>query len=233
MDSELGRIDSRAHPHSRGENNAAAWDITADGGSSPLTRGKRTSALSGDWQGGLIPTHAGKTRRATKRAVRSRAHPHSRGENVLNKTGRPEPVGSSPLTRGKRCPNPLGIDNLGLIPTHAGKTVDSWSIAGTRWAHPHSRGENVSVPLIQVATLGSSPLTRGKLDKVRGHQGHGGLIPTHAGKTAIRRRIKSLRRAHPHSRGENSTPLAASCAVMGSSPLTRGKRLRKESPRER
>ena len=35
----------------------------------------------------------------------------------------------------------------GLIPTHAGKTSgEAISVSG-RWAHPHSRGENVSVAL--------------------------------------------------------------------------------------
>ena len=70
-----------AHPRSRGENMALASALSAARGSSPLTRGKLV-AVDDDIAGvGLIPAHAGKTRRwfATRRAVG--AHPRSRGEN--------------------------------------------------------------------------------------------------------------------------------------------------------
>ena len=51
----------RAHPRSRGENPAgASRDLVAEG-SSPLTRGKPTPALSPPCALGLIPAHAGKT----------------------------------------------------------------------------------------------------------------------------------------------------------------------------
>ena len=50
-----------AHPHSRGENFAEAGISTSIRGSSPLTRGKPPTVRTGCTQGGLIPTHAGKT----------------------------------------------------------------------------------------------------------------------------------------------------------------------------
>ena len=53
-----------------------------------------------------------------------------------------------------------------------------------------------------------------------------GLIPAHAGKTRMRLRSRAGRRAHPRSRGENSTVAPLTSSVMGSSPLTRGKRPR-------
>ena len=57
--------------------------------------------------------------------------------------------------------------------------------------------------------------------------GHGdaarGLIPAHAGKTLRRLVLHLIDRAHPRSRGENSTPCAHVVARYGSSPLTRGK----------
>ena len=49
------------------------------------------------------------------------------------------------------------------------------------------------------------------------------LIPAHAGKTKKRPRLMASKRAHPRSRGENSTPRPASRWTTGSSPLTRGK----------
>ena len=50
-----------AHPRSRGENAHAGRKLRGNGGSSPLTRGKRAWA-GGDVDAlGLIPAHAGKT----------------------------------------------------------------------------------------------------------------------------------------------------------------------------
>ena len=96
------------------------------------------------------------------------------------------------------------------------------SKSGSR-AHPRSRGENHMARFCRRTDRGSSPLTRGKLEVIKLPHCGAGLIPAHAGKTAKTPPWRSGSWAHPRSRGENSTPLAASCAVMGSSPLTRGK----------
>ena len=72
---------------------------------------------------------------------------------------------------------------------------------------------------------GSSPLTRGKLVRALVHIGYLGLIPAHAGKTPWRALGAPASRAHPRSRGENFTDLIPALAGVGSSPLTRGKRL--------
>ena len=71
--------------------------------------------------------------------------------------------------------------------------------------------------------MGSSPLTRGKLDGIRFTGAVPGLIPAHAGKTPPRGRRSALRRAHPRSRGENARPVSERSRAVGSSPLTRGK----------
>ena len=53
-----------------------------------------------------------------------------------------------------------------------------------------------------------------------------GLIPAHAGKTPRTRRACSATWAHPRSRGENEAARQPHGWETGSSPLTRGKRLR-------
>ena len=93
----------RAHPRSRGEN---------------ISSTLRTSP-----PGWLIPAHAGKTARAGDQGVRRPAHPRSRGENRNYPNYRPRSLGSSPLTRGKQDRPRDGVDSLGLIPAHAGKTL--------------------------------------------------------------------------------------------------------------
>ena len=157
------------------------------------------------------------------RAPGARAHPHSRGENYERKTGQPITSGSSPLTRGKPSAARVRMTSMGLIPTHAGKTVALRYRTNRPPAHPHSRGENAPPfpPLLRDG--GSSPLTRGKHRSIAGDAGRWGLIPTHAGKTPAAKLEETARRAHPHSRGENLHTLVAIAHIPGSSPLTRGK----------
>ena len=71
----------QAHPRSRGENASGSERVSRLCGSSPLTRGKLTSSLSSRRPCGLIPAHAGKTRRGTPTTRSRPAHPRSRGEN--------------------------------------------------------------------------------------------------------------------------------------------------------
>ena len=111
-------------------------------GSSPLTRGKLAATLGMTENEGLIPAHAGKTLYVSGWGWGWRAHPRSRGENLLVPLLCPRVSGSSPLTRGKLAATLGMTENEGLIPAHAGKTlyVSGW---GWGWrAHPRSRGEN-------------------------------------------------------------------------------------------
>ena len=60
------------------------------------------------------------------------------------------------------------------------------------------------------------------------------LIPAHAGKTDTDAHPTQFERAHPRSRGENTTRVIATFSGCGSSPLTRGKpRSREEMSRGR
>ena len=155
------------------------------------------------------------------------AHPHSRGENASS-SHRPRPCGgSSPLTRGKPSAPRRACRDRGLIPTHAGKTLAWRRTPRSSTAHPHSRGENVTLLPQQSAQPGSSPLTRGKLDDLLASTGFERLIPTHAGKTTSGACSTGRHGAHPHSRGENYRTLSQTARMKGSSPLTRGKRCRR------
>ena len=115
------------------------------------------------------------------------------------------------------------LTKVGLIPAHAGKTIECIPINATNQAHPRSRGENTRLHRRGRAHWGSSPLTRGKLRRPCSAPAAGGLIPAHAGKTGASRRCALRRGAHPRSRGENMNARFTSRATCGSSPLTRGK----------
>ena len=152
-------------------------------GSSPLTRGKRESGPRSLAGGRLIPAHAGKTPTGWCRRQPARAHPRSRGENLIRSLSSVCSAGSSPLTRGKHA----GRNDLDarqrLIPAHAGKTLCEMLTRASIGAHPRSRGENSKDGGFKWLASGSSPLTRGKQVRRLSHERATGLIPAHAGKT--------------------------------------------------
>ena len=156
------RYRGSAHPRSRGENShrlcLAFWFF----GSSPLTRGKPRRERQAEEEARLIPAHAGKTPRPRATLRGQSAHPRSRGENHAASTAARKVSGSSPLTRGKRCPEDQSCRRRRLIPAHAGKTLGLARNAERSAAHPRSRGENCGYRIGSDALIGSSPLTRGK-----------------------------------------------------------------------
>ena len=114
-------------------------------------------------------------------------------------------LGSSPLTRGKLHLHLRRLHRRRLIPAHAGKTPSCAAFTARLTAHPRSRGENRRIRVDQWSRWGSSPLTRGKHSRSDGKGGFLGLIPAHAGKTSSSTSASRAKRAHPRSRGENSS----------------------------
>ena len=137
-------------------------------------------------------------------------------------------MGSSPLTRGKRGRWPHKESCAGLIPAHAGKTTQPSSPLRIARAHPRSRGENAASGWALRPWAGSSPLTRGKHVNSELCPHGRGLIPAHAGKTYSQPWPPSHPWAHPRSRGENVGQSQVLDLIGGSSPLTRGKLLRRD-----
>ena len=222
MSHSTNRVE-RAHPRSRGENNDSGLERVCGWGSSPLTRGKPFIGVPAADPLGLIPAHAGKTNKCGACLSLTSAHPRSRGENLQACVLSEDRHGSSPLTRGKPVPVVVGVEQLGLIPAHAGKTIDAAPARLVSAAHPRSRGENRDIMREMPADHGSSPLTRGKPDVACVVSDPQRLIPAHAGKTSLSATGLDGVEAHPRSRGENSllTPMLSD--KYGSSPLTRGK----------
>ena len=171
----------------------------------------------------LIPAHAGKTRTSGARSSSHWAHPRSRGENISGTLWPGLQNGSSPLTRGKRRHPEIRRHPQGLIPAHAGKTRPQAFEGQADGAHPRSRGENRGRSSGRASMRGSSPLTRGKLDRGGLDLGRDRLIPAHAGKTKPAPSTRAPVKAHPRSRGENWVFSQECECFLGSSPLTRGK----------
>ena len=202
------------------------WQEPNRWGSSPLTRGKLWASTRDERASRLIPAHAGKTPTRSGRSGRWAAHPRSRGENTTLTTAALIGIGSSPLTRGKLSDVNYSLLLYRLIPAHAGKTFTLGVGSVHLEAHPRSRGENRPRARSGLVRHGSSPLTRGKPSTPPVMWYTERLIPAHAGKTTVRQTGRRRFRAHPRSRGENDDIDDAGRPTRGSSPLTRGKRLR-------
>ena len=200
--------------------------ITRDLGSSPLTRGAPGEVAEGSSEGGLIPAHAGSTFAVGYGGPAPKAHPRSRGEHGPLCQGEYAPLGSSPLTRGARMPRPTCCRVRGLIPAHAGSTTSTFTPLVSSTAHPRSRGEHITATRTAWPSWGSSPLTRGALWLQTIDAQWSGLIPAHAGSTTTFRLSRTACGAHPRSRGEHLSAPPAAGFPAGSSPLTRGARLR-------
>ena len=78
------------------------------------------------------------------------------------------------------------------------------------------------ITLLVRQSMGSSPLTRGTCKKALEVVQFTGLIPAHAGNTWKSRKLRSLSRAHPRSRGEHFPLIDPELQNQGSSPLARG-----------
>ena len=214
----------RAHPRSRGEHQYGRWWRGGFSGSSPLTRGAPTTRTVQPGHQGLIPAHAGSTPPSPQHCPGPRAHPRSRGEHSLTDDGPSRIDGSSPLTRGAQLMAIRPPRGLGLIPAHAGSTCSPHPTACRTAAHPRSRGEHLITSLEHEARWGSSPLTRGALNRAGQNTTAPGLIPAHAGSTGGWSCVSATMGAHPRSRGEHKPDMAPEQSPQGSSPLTRGAR---------
>ena len=132
------------------------------------------------------------------------------------------PRGSSPLARGLQDLWSGARRLAGIIPARAGFTPIGSGIRSNRSDHPRSRGVYNRASGMRPSHIGSSPLARGLRWISLSSKPRRGIIPARAGFTQCSISTRTMTADHPRSRGVYSTPLAASCAVTGSSPLARG-----------
>ena len=91
--------------------------------------------------------------------------------------------------------------------------------------HPRIRGENNRRSAPNGRTRGTSPHTRGKLEKAERNVKKARNIPAYAGKTWGRGGLIGLQEEHPRIRGENAQIEDHHVHIDGTSPHTRGKRM--------
>ena len=231
------------HPRSRGVYASTSTTRAGARGSSPLARGLLITVAVNLLLMRIIPARAGFTPRPSSGGSPPGDHPRSRGVYVLNKTGSPEAVGSSPLARGLRAgsawpgrsgrgssPLARGLHRcygerrrgVRIIPARAGFTGLLERRLHDLADHPRSRGVYLKTVDALVQTVGSSPLARGLPSPSLATRAPGGIIPARAGFTRCRGHPHRGREDHPRSRGVYSRPWRRWESAPGSSPLARG-----------
>ena len=192
-------------------------------GSSPLMRGKVSTASAATSLCRIIPAHAGKSMVYFNVWGDCQDHPRSCGEKLRAAKWQPPFKGSSPLMRGKVPVSRVCRHYDGIIPAHAGKRLCKPTQILCVWDHPRSCGEKGSPRFCARRRSGSSPLMRGKEFWRYPGMRMKGIIPAHAGKSLGPCKAARAPRDHPRSCGEKSLAFSVYAVGRGSSPLMRGK----------
>ena len=121
---------------------------------------------------------------------------------------------------------------LGIIPAHAGLTIEVTYNDGQNEDHPRACGAHVELAEGIVVEAGSSPRMRGSHSNLHQISTHLGIIPAHAGLTFFFRSARTCNRDHPRACGAHATATTGVKAVEGSSPRMRGSPTQHQSLRE-
>ena len=160
-------------------------------------------------------------------------HPRIRGEHGPSRRRAAQECGSSPHTRGARERSAQRRRGRRIIPAYAGSTDTPLTNVTPFTDHPRIRGEHVASGSRSQPRAGSSPHTRGARFSRDMDTPVTGIIPAYAGSTASDGASVYSPRDHPRIRGEHPPPKVQGGGLRGSSPHTRGARLRSESSRRR
>ena len=173
-------------------------------GSSPHTRGAPRPGFNRSAPAGIIPAYAGSTNQSTIRASRNADHPRIRGEHLILSAPGGGTGGSSPHTRG--APHQPGWwgPHPRIIPAYAGSTAYSADDPRRRPDHPRIRGEHAAASSGKRRWVGSSPHTRGALERQQRHALDARIIPAYAGSTFAVLAMPAVGRDHPRIRGEHA-----------------------------
>ena len=159
----------------------------------------------------------------------STVHPRLRGEHRIAVSFLRCSSGSSPPTRGTPHPDLYLPPKSRFIPAYAGNTEPPSGYVGPVPVHPRLRGEHQVPGGAHHQRIGSSPPTRGTRDTCISPEPDGRFIPAYAGNTLRRPRAGAQWPVHPRLRGEHCSSSVSDVSKSGSSPPTRGTRLKGNS----
>ncbi len=208
-----GPIRSPVHPHVRGEDVRAASVASAAAGSPPRAWGRLKFGDQRVGVGRFTPTCVGKTTRTPTRSSRLTVH--------------------SPRAWGRRGYDQATGYMYRFTPTCVGKTVGLRRERQWRTVHPHVRGEDGLLAVVEGGEDGSPPRAWGRLLVRAKGIACPRFTPTCVGKTKGWQDYSGLRTVHPHVRGEDHRVAHGLCLPLGSPPRAWGRPLPKSTPTAR
>ena len=171
---------------------------------------------------GIIPAHAGLTKKKFKKRVDKRDHPRACGAHRCCQRCLISSLGSSPRMRGSQLGEQALVDDDGIIPAHAGLTSVVAMIRYAPQDHPRACGAHSHDAALAHVLLGSSPRMRGSLDLYFRSARVTGIIPAHAGLTTLSPACARPHGDHPRACGAHHLHARSCEHIRGSSPRMRG-----------
>ena len=214
------------HPRARGERRFGGAITYTHRGSSPRTRGTPADLELACEVVRFIPAHSGNAARAARAGSCAAVHPRARGERLIPAPRPATSRGSSPRTRGTQVQPLPRARHARFIPAHAGNAPPSTGPSPRAPVHPRARGERDRMLAARHSSDGSSPRTRGTPDERAAGLRSARFIPAHAGNAPAPPPRRASATVHPRARGERAHEPSRPVCVSGSSPRTRGTRLR-------
>ncbi len=192
----------RDHPRACGAHKQIEATGDPELGSSPRMRGSLMKQAVERRLLGITPAHAGLTGRSTALIPAAKDHPRACGAHFqLWKRAR-KSKGSSPRMRGSRFLLLEVVNNVGIIPAHAGLTESLYhAIYNLIGSSPRMRGSQ-TFPFYTLLLIG--------------------IIPAHAGLTSRRIRATIAGWDHPRACGAHKPTSSMMRLARGSSPRMRG-----------
>ena len=133
----------------------------------------------------ITPAYAGKSVQPFAGSETVRDHPRLRGEKTTAMCFSSSSRGSPPLTRGKVFFSIFIVSFLRITPAYAGKSNPAGRRSKSPWDHPRLRGEKSTETQRILSTLGSPPLTRGKVRCGNDKRLRSRITPAYAGKSLV------------------------------------------------
>ena len=132
---------------------------------------------------GITPAYAGKSFFMCRSAFFLQDHPRVCGEKLKIPCWIAPKVGSPPRMRGKAQQSVSTIQQVGITPAYAGKSLRCGLVFCSRWDHPRVCGEKGLTFHQMLRPTGSPPRMRGK-GRVSTHlHGRSRITPAYAGKS--------------------------------------------------
>mgnify|MGYP000922526296 CR=1 FL=1 len=218
VDRRLCARRSPVHPHARGDNRGLRRAACGGFGSPPRPWGQWQNGFVGGVHFRFTPTPVGTISRVYPMLCPISVHPHARGDNASHNAFCPVGAGSPPRPWGQSSGERLAQVGERFTPTPVGTMSCTRVSTHTAAVHPHARGDNGALAVVEARRLGSPPRPWGQFIGVLQMHRMVRFTPTPVGTIRARGRHMRSPTVHPHARGDNSPPLMRGSRPYGSPP---------------